>query len=116
MLVNLVLYVMVNALALGVASVLLRGIRFSGSWLDLVLVGVVFGVVNSLVKPVVQILTLPISIVTLGLFFLVINALMLMLTSWLFPRYSVDGFWTALLGSIIISVVSSVLNHVTSSR
>ena len=74
----------------------------------------IFGVVNFLVKPVVKLLSLPLLILTLGLFTLVVNALMLLLTSWLADQFDlsfhVDGFWTAVVGGLIISVVSWALN------
>lgn len=84
--------------------------------MTLLLVALVFGVVNFLVKPLVKLLTLPLFVLTLGLFTLVVNALMLMLTSWLAERmdlgFHVEGFWTAVLGGLIISVVSWALNVV----
>ncbi|MEV5922602.1 phage holin family protein, partial [Streptomyces pseudogriseolus] len=80
------------------------------------LVALIFGVVNFLVKPVVKLLSLPLLILTLGLFTLVVNALMLLLTSWLADQldlsFHVEGFWTAVLGGLIISVVSWALNVV----
>jgi putative membrane protein len=66
--------------------------------------------VNAYLRPLVVVLTLPINILTLGLFTLVINALMLMLVSWLIPTFHVEGFWTAVGGALVISVVSVLLN------
>jgi putative membrane protein len=78
------------------------------------LVALIFGVINAIVKPLFRIVTIPIILLTLGIFLLVINALLLMLTSWLSGVFGlgwhVDGFWTALWGSIIISIVSFILN------
>ncbi len=113
--------VVVNALALGAAAWLLDDIRVGGDTeeqlLTLLAVGAVFGVVNALVTPVVKLLSLPFIIVTLGLFLLVVNALMLLLTSSISDalglRFTVDGFWTAVLGSIVISIVSAVLGALT---
>ena len=80
------------------------------------MVGVVFGVVNAVVRPVVKLFSLPFILLTLGLLIFVINALMLMLTSWLSEQlglgFSVDGFWTAVVGALIITVVSWVLELV----
>ena len=109
--------VVVNALALGAAALLLDGIRVGGDdseqLLTLLAVGAVFGVVNAIITPVIKLLSLPFIILTLGLFLLVVNALMLLLTGWISDvlglRFFVDGFWTAVLGSIIISIVSAVL-------
>ena len=103
------LRVVINALALGAAALLLDGISVGGDTneqlLTLLAVGLVFGVVNTFITPIVKVLSIPFIIVTLGLFLVVVNALMLLLT--------VDGFWPAVLGSIIISIVSAVLGAVS---
>jgi putative membrane protein len=102
--------------ALWVASYLLAGISYTGSWLGLVGVALVFGVVNTFLAPVLKVLALPMQLLTLGLFTFVINALMLLLTSWLATRigipFTVNGFVPALLGSLIVSVVSGILSVV----
>ncbi|MER7984886.1 phage holin family protein [Streptomyces noursei] len=104
-----------NAAALAVAIWLLKGITLTGEntgrkVLTLVLVALIFGLVNFLVKPVVKVLSFPLFILTLGLITLVVNALMLLLTSWVAGKadlaFHVDGFWTALLGGVIVSIVS----------
>src|SRR4051794_10933985 len=102
---NIILQILVNGLLLWVAAYLVPGIRFSGDIVGLLLLGLIFGIVNGLIKPIVKLLTFPITLLTLGLFALVINALMLLLTSALSPNYSVDGFFPALLGSILISLL-----------
>lgn len=111
-----VVKVVVNAGALWVAELLLPGISFIGEWWKLLIVAFIFAAVNTFVRPLLQILTLPISVVTLGLFLVVINALMLLLTSAISSElnlgFSVDGFLTALLGSVIISIVGLVLSLV----
>jgi putative membrane protein len=121
--VSFLVRVVVNALALGFAAWLFDGIEVGGSdtteqVLTLLAVGLVFGVVNAIVAPVVKLLSLPFIILTLGLLLLVINACMLLLTSWIAENldlaFSVDGFWTAVLGSIVISLVSAVLGAVLS--
>ena len=113
--------VVVNALALGAAAWLLEGIRLRGTDLGeqalaLLAVALVFGLVNAVVAPVVKLLSLPFIILTLGLLLLVINALMLLLTSEIAQAldlgFRVDGFWTAVLGSIVITVVSTILGAV----
>lgn len=118
---NFVVKTLANAGALGVAIWLLQDITLTGEStgkkiLTLILVALVFGLVNVLVKPVVKLLTLPLFILTLGLITLVVNALMLLLTSWLAEQFNlsfhVEGFWTAVLGGLIISVVSWALNVV----
>ncbi|CAM5736665.1 MULTISPECIES: phage holin family protein [Streptomyces] len=118
---NFVVKTIANAGALAVAIWLIDNITLEGGStgrkaLTLVLVALIFGLVNSVVKPVVQLLTIPLFILTLGLITLVVNALMLLLTSWLAGvvdlSFHVEGFWTAVLGGLIISVVSWALNVV----
>ena len=102
-----------NTLALYAAVWLVPGIRFEGSPARFLLVGVVFGLVNTLLRPLLTILTCPFVVLTLGFFTLVINALMLLATAWLSARwnlgFSVDGFVAALLGGIIVSIASTIL-------
>lgn len=118
---NFLVKTLANAGALGVAIWLIKDITLTGGStahkvLTLILVALVFGVVNWLVKPVVKVLSFPLFILTLGLITLVVNALMLMLTSWLAGKFSLDfhvsGFWTAVVGALIVSVVSWALHVV----
>jgi len=117
--VSLLIRLLVNAVALWVATLVVDGVDVdasttSGEVLTILAVAAVFGVINVLVKPIVRLLSLPLFIITLGLFTFVVNALMLMLTSWvaglLNVPFDVDGFWAALLGALVISVVSWLLN------
>ncbi|MEU6603887.1 phage holin family protein [Streptomyces shenzhenensis] len=118
---NFVVKTIANAGALAVAVWLLDKITLTGDSTakkagTLIVVALIFGLVNFLVKPVVQVLTFPLFILTLGLITLVVNALMLLLTSWLCDKldlsFHVEGFWTAVLGGLIISIVSWALNLV----
>lgn len=125
---NFVLKLLVNAVGLYVASLLLKsGITFQASsgWArveSVLIVALVFGLVNTFIRPVVKLFSLGVRLLTLGLFTFVINALMLWLTSLLFqvyanshhvqPKFHVSGFVPALLGSLIITAVSIVLNWV----
>jgi putative membrane protein len=115
-----------NAVALAVAAWLIDGIRFTGPTdggdeirhkvLPLLGVALILGVVSALVKPVLTILSLPVVILTLGLFLLVINALMLLLTGWLADvfgiGFEVTGFWPAVGGAIIITIVTWFVDRV----
>ncbi|MCL5113568.1 MAG: phage holin family protein [Patescibacteria group bacterium] len=101
---------LVSALAILVTAYLLPGIHIA-SFTTALVVAVVLGIINTVVKPVLLILTLPITILTLGLFTLVINAAVIILTSYLVPGFKVDGFWWALLFSIVLSVVNWFLNQ-----
>jgi putative membrane protein len=118
---NFLVKTIANAGALGVAIWLLKDITLTGEntgrkTLTLILVALLFGVVNVVVKPVVKLLAFPLFILTLGLITLVINALMLLLTSWLAGEFDlsfhVEGFGTALLGGLIISIVAWALHVV----
>ena len=117
--VNLLVRVLVNAVALWVASALVEGIRVeetdTGERVQtLLLVAVVFGLVNAVIRPVVRFFTFPLFVLTLGLITFVVNALMLMLTAWIAQRsaldFFVDGFGAALLGAVVVAVVSWVLS------
>jgi putative membrane protein len=96
----------VNAVALWVAAQLISGIHLSGDFWTVILVAAVFGLLNALIKPVAMILSLPLLVITLGLFTIIVNAGMLMLTGALVSALEVAGFGPAILGSLIISVVS----------
>lgn len=122
---NFVVKTIANAGALAVAVWLLDKITLTGDSTGkkvgtLILVALIFGLVNFVVKPIVQLLSLPLLILTLGLFTLIVNALMLLLTSWLADKldlsFHVEGFWTAVLGGLIISIVSWALNVVLPDR
>ena len=115
------LRLLVNAAALWVAALVVEGINLEGDsttdrLVTVLVVALIFGVVNTVIKPVLKLVTLPLFILTLGLITFVINALMLWLTSWvaggLDLPFDVDGFWPALLGSLVITFVSWVLNLV----
>jgi putative membrane protein len=105
---------LVNAVALYVAQALVPGIGIGGDWVSLLLVALVFGVLNAIVRPILKLLTCPLQALTLGLFTLVINAVMLLLTSWASAKlglgFFVEDFWAALLGAVVVSIVSIVLS------
>ena len=108
MLARVVIRVFINAVALWVAATLVRGIELTGEFWGVLLVAFLFGLINGLIRPVILLLSLPFLILTLGLLTLVINALML--TAAVTSHLEVDGFWPALWGSILISIVSIVLS------
>jgi putative membrane protein len=117
--VTVLVKLLANAIALAVAAWLLSGITIRGSTttgrvLTLLIVAAIFGLVNAVVKPIATVLSLPFIVLTLGLLIFVINALMLLLTSWISDAlnvpFHVNGFGTALLGALIITVVSWLLN------
>jgi len=98
---------LIAAIGLWVADGLIDGISFdSGAWL--LVAAVVLGILNAFVRPLAVILTLPITLITLGLFLLVLNAGMLALAGWMLAGFHIAGFWPAFWGAIIVSVVSSI--------
>ncbi len=110
-----VVRVLVNALALLLAAAVVRGIEARGI-LSILGAGLVLGLINAVVRPVLLVLTFPLTLVTLGLFIFVLNAFCLWLTALLVKGFEVRGFWAALFGSIIVSVVSWMLTAFLSDR
>jgi putative membrane protein len=104
----------ITAIALWAAVALVSGITFDGSWISLLVVALIFGLVNAIVRPFLKLLTCPLVLLTLGLFIFVINALMLWLTSALSTslglRFHVAGFSSAFWGALVVSIVSVLLS------
>lgn len=98
------LRVAIVALGLWLASELVPGIEVQGAW-TLFGAALTLGLVNAVVRPLLIIFTLPITVITLGLFLLVINAAMLALVAWFFDGFTISGFWSAVFGSIVVSVI-----------
>lgn len=98
-----------NTLALFVSSWVLSGLSYGKDWWALVLAGFVFTLVNFAVKPVLTILSIPFILVTLGLFYFLLNVLMLYLTSWIVPQFTIATFWWGVLAAIIVSIVNRLL-------
>ena len=119
---------LINAIALLIAALIIPKIRLTASgtspglneWVTLAIVALIFGVINAIIRPVVVLLTLPLTIVTLGLFMFVVNALMLLLTSRIAQAlnlgFRVDGFGAALLGALVIAVVSFILTRMVAAE
>jgi putative membrane protein len=104
-----------TALSLGLGAWLLRGVELHGV-LPALLAALVLGVVNALVRPVLVLLTLPITVVTLGLFLFVINALLLMLTAWLAPDFAIRGFGSALALAVIVALANAGFGTLIETR
>jgi putative membrane protein len=100
----------VISFSLFVAAYIVVGISIHDFWSGLA-AAALLGIVNTVVRPVLVVLTLPITLFTLGLFLLIINALMLQLVAWAISGFFVSGFWAALKGSLIISIVSWIINR-----
>jgi putative membrane protein len=111
---------LVNAAALWVATRLVPGVTYSGGWVPFLGVALVFGVVNAIVRPVARFLAFPFVLLTLGLFLLVINGLMLWLTSAMAGAlglgFHVGGFWAAFFGALVVSIVSTLIGFAAAEK
>lgn len=107
---------LINAVALFLAIRFVPGITFGGGWLGLLWLALIFGLVNAFLRPLLQLLTCPLILLTLGLFTLFINMFMLKVTEWVGNAFglgmTIDGWWPLFLGSLIISIVSIVLSMI----
>jgi putative membrane protein len=106
---KLLLTIVGNALALLATAYFVPGIRFTGSWLELLVAGAIFGLLNLIVRPLAVFLSLPALVLTLGLFYFVLNGLLLWGFSKFMPGYDVSGLWAGILGSLVIMVVNWVV-------
>jgi putative membrane protein len=105
--VNFIIKVLINAAALWVAARFVPGIELTADVWQILLIALVFGLINAVLKPILKLLSLPVIILTLGLFAIIVNVILLAITAGL-----MDGFLPALLGSIVISIVSAILNAI----
>ena len=103
------LRLLIGMLSLGLAARIIPGIYVDG-WVTLLFAALLLSVVNAVIKPVFLLLTFPITVLTLGLFLLVVNAAMLGLVAWLLPGFAIDGLLAAILGWLVMAVVGWVLN------
>jgi len=109
------LHVLLNAAAVFLAANLVPGIAISGPVAALI-AGVILGFVNGIIRPILILLTLPFTILTLGLFIFVVNAICFALVAWLVPGFTVHGFLAALAGALVVSIVSWLLNSLLIDR
>ena len=105
----------ITAVSLWLASKIFKGLKFDSAG-SLVVSALLLGFVNAVVRPLLVFFTLPLTLVTFGLFLLVINALMMMLVAWLVKGFRVSGFWTAFFASIFVSLLSIVIGAVVSTQ
>jgi putative membrane protein len=108
---SIVFFVIGNALALLVTTIV-PGIAFTGSWLQLILAGALFGLFNLIVRPIALFLSLPALILTLGLFYFVLNGILLWLAQFVLPGYAVDGILAGILGSLVLMVVNWIVSAI----
>ncbi len=107
---GIVIHILINTLAVLVAAYILPGVKVD-SFFTAVVVAIVLGIVNAILKPILVILTLPITIITLGLFYFVINAFLILLVSAIVPGFKVHGFWWAIAFSLVLSILGSFLHN-----
>lgn len=112
---NLIGVLLINSLALYVTDYLISGI-YIDSWQALLVSAVVIGFVNTSIRPIAQLVALPITILTIGVFALVINVAMLALAAFIVPGFHIDNFWSALLGTIVLALTSAVLNSLSKPK
>ncbi len=103
---KILLGVVANAVALYATTQVVPGIRWTGGLVGLLVAGALFGLLNLVVRPLVMVLSLPFIVLTLGLFYFVVNGLLLLVFSWFVPDYHVHGLWAGILGSLVIMVVN----------
>ena len=108
---NLLIRLLINALAVFIIAHLLGGVEVNG-YVGAIIVALVLAILNLFVKPILIIFTLPVTILTLGLFLLVINALIILLADKLIDGFGVNGFWTALIFSVLLSILQSILHTI----
>jgi len=99
-----------NTVALFVATWLLSGLSYGSDWWALLVAGLVFTIVNFFVKPVLAVLSIPFIVVTFGIFYFLINVLMIYLTHWIVPQFTIATFWWAALAAVIVSAVNGILH------
>jgi putative membrane protein len=103
---RILLAIVANALALLATAYVVPGISFTGSWVQLLVAGAIFGVLNLVVRPIALLLSVPLLVLTLGLFYFVLNGVLLWLFSAFMPGYHVAGLWAGILGSLVIMIVN----------
>ena len=108
---RLLLRLLLNGVALLIAAWLIPGL-YIATPVAAIVAGIVLGFVNAIVRPVLVLLTLPFTLITLGLFIFVVNAICLALTAWLVPGFSIGGFGSALLGALVVTIVSWLLSAI----
>lgn len=108
-------FILINGLAVYLAAYLLPGVAIN-SLMTALIVGLILGIVNAFIKPILILLTLPITLITLGLFIFVINGLLVLATSAIVPGFIVENIWWAILFSIVISLISSFLQNIAHSE
>jgi putative membrane protein len=106
---KLILQILANAVGIFVAAYFIKDIKFTGDWLDYLIIGTILAVANLIIRPILKIITAPLMFITLGLFIIVINAVILFGVDWFVEELQVTGLFGYLFGSIILSIINGVI-------
>jgi putative membrane protein len=111
---NFFIRAIINAIAIAVTAYIVPEIKVDNNIVPLFIVGIIMTIINATIKPILKFLTFPITIITLGLFLLVLNAMMLGLAAWISGgALDVGGFWPAILGGIVLAIVNMIIERIT---
>ncbi len=108
---SFIVKLLVSALSIGVASYLVPGIHLN-NFMTLIITAFIFGILNAVIRPILVLLTLPITLVTLGIFLLILNAFLFLFVSWIVPGFTIASFWSALFGWIIVVLTNWIASAV----
>lgn len=110
LIISIIVQILINAVAIYIAACFVNGINVSGGIASLIIIGAVLGIINLVIKPVIKILSLPLIILTFGLFTVIINTICLLLVSFLMTSFSIENLSSAVLGVLIISLVNYIFS------
>jgi len=113
---RLILQILANALGIFIAQYFIKQIIFTGDWLDYLIVGTILAVANIVIKPILKIITAPLMFITLGLFIIVINAIILFGVDWFVEALTITSLWGYLWGSVIISIINAIIMGATKKK
>ncbi|PIU09215.1 MAG: hypothetical protein COZ85_01665 [Candidatus Moranbacteria bacterium CG_4_8_14_3_um_filter_34_16] len=106
-------YILINAISIWTADYFIDGFVFRGNWQDLLIAGLVLGIVNSLIRPIIKLIALPVIFLTLGLFTVIINIALLFFVAEILPTLQIETFWAAFMGVFVISITNHLLSILT---
>jgi len=110
---RLLLRILANCAAIIIAAKYVPGFKFTGSLSDLLIAGAIIGLINALVKPIIELIALPVVLLTLGLFNIIINVALLLLAAKFIPHLTIHGFWPAFWGVVILSIMNHLISHLS---
>lgn len=111
---NAFIWISVNVVALLIVEYILPGFTITNLW-NAIVAAIIIGVINTYIRPILQLITLPLSILTLGIFAFLINVFLLMFASWIVPGFEINDFWTAVLASILLTLIGWFFRKISKS-